>query len=136
MSKVAKTAKEGSADDVKRVLVEEYGLNVPITIVRTLIKKVAYNQTKKEKTDFNLRVMENGDTFAFDNYNYATIDVIYDEERRRANALEEAFHTYAELEGYGNTPSFQEFIDDNKHKLSAFLKDIFQSLLTAWHSIQ
>ena len=134
LSKVAKTAKVGSADDVKRVLNEEYGLNVPIAIVRNLIKRVAYNQTRREKTDFNLRVMENGDTFAFDNYNYATIEILYDEERRRANALEEAFHSYAESEGYDNTPSFQEFIDDNKHKLSAFFSGNYESL--SEHSLE
>lgn len=128
LSIYAKSAREGSADDIKRILSEEYGLDVPLSIVRSLINRIAYNQTRKEKADFNLRVMEKGNSFAFDNYNCDRIESVYDEERRRANALEEAFKSYAELEGYNEVPSFQSFIDDNKHKLSTFFSGNYDSL--------
>lgn len=128
LSLFAKTANTGCAEDIKRVLKTEYGLEVPVSIVRELINKVAAKQSRKEKVDFNLRVMEKGNLFSFDDYDCGRIERLYDEERRRARALEESFNAFAELEGYVKIPSFQDFIDNNKHRLSTFFSGDYESL--------
>lgn len=128
LSSIAQLKKQGSADDVRSTLKNEYGLDVPVTIVRDIIVRVGAKQSRKERNIFNLRVMEKGQYFSFANFNCAEVENVYVEERRCANALEEAYHVFAEAEGYTNSPDFHFFLDQNKHKLSSFFSGDVKSL--------
>lgn len=128
LSSIAQSKTQGSADDVRYYLKAEYGLDVPVSIVKDLIVRVGEKQSRKDRSSFNLRVMEKGTYFAFDNFNCGEVEVVYAEERRCANALEEAYRAFAETEGYANSPDFQFFLDQNKHKLSSFFSGDVTSL--------
>ena len=128
LSRIAQSKTQGSADDVRFNLKAEYGLDVPVTIVKDLIVRVGAKQSRKDRSSFNLRVMEKGTYFAFDNFNCGEIEVVYAEERRCANALEEAYRAFAETEGYADSPDFQFFLDQNKHKLCSFFSGDVTSL--------
>lgn len=108
--------------DIQSIILEEYGIEVPILIVRKLIKAVGTSLSKKERNIFKFDTFEDGKAFQFTNYNYFSTEEIYDRERRNAQALQQAFEDYLKSENLSekNIPSFSQFIDKNKCNLSSF----------------
>ena len=113
---------QGTDIDIQSIILEEYGIEVPILIVRKLIKAVGTSLSKKERNIFKFDTFEDGKAFHFTNYNYFSTEEIYDRERRNAQALQQAFEDYLKSENLSekNIPSFSQFIDKNKCNLSSF----------------
>lgn len=113
---------QGTDIDIQSIILEEYGIEVPILIVRKLIKTVGTSLSKKERNIFKFDTFEDGKAFQFTNYNYFSTEEIYDRERRNAQALQQAFEDYLKSENLSekNIPSFSQFIDKNKCNLSSF----------------
>lgn len=113
---------QGTDIDIQSIILEEYGIDVPILIVRKLIKAVGTSLSKKERNMFKFDFFEDGKAFQFTNYNYFSTEEIYDRERRNAQALQQAFEDYIKSENLSekNIPSFSQFIDKNKCNLSSF----------------
>ena len=113
---------QGTDIDIQSIILEEYGIEVPILIVRKLIKAVGTSLSKKERNIFKFDIFEDGQAFQFTNYNYFSTEEIYDRERRNAQALQQAFEDYLKSENLSekNIPSFSQFIDKNKCNLSSF----------------
>lgn len=113
---------QGIDVDIQSIIFEEYGLEVPILIVRKLIKAVGTSLSKKERNMFKFDFFEDGKAFQFTNYNFYSTEEIYDRERRNAHALQQAFEDYIKSENLSekNIPSFSQFIDKNKCNLSSF----------------
>ena len=113
---------QGTDIDIQSIILEEYGIEVPILIVRKLIKAVGTSLSKKERNIFKFDTFEDGKAFQFTNYNYISTEEIYDRERRNAQALQQAFEDYLKSENLSekNIPSFSQFIDKNKCNLSSF----------------
>lgn len=113
---------QGKDTDIQSIIFEEYGLDVPIVIVRKLIKAVGTSLSKKERNMFKFDFFEDGKSFQFINYNFYSTEEIYNRERRNANALQQAFEDYIKSENLSekNIPSFSQFIDKNKCNLSSF----------------
>lgn len=113
---------QGTDIDIQSIILEEYGIEVPILIVRKLIKAVGTSLSKKERNMFKFDFFEDGKAFQFTNYNYFSTEEIYDRERRNAQALQQAFEDYLKSENLSekNIPSFSQFIDKNKCNLSSF----------------
>lgn len=122
MSLFAKTNTTGTDIDIQKVVENEYGINVPILIVRKLIKTVAKDLSRREKSISNFEIFEDGKSFQFNSFNFNQIEDIYERERRNANALQSAFENYIKVEHDldAEIPSFACFIDKNKQKLSSF----------------
>lgn len=113
---------QGTDVDIQNIILEEYGLEVPILIVRKLIKAVGASLSKKERNTFNFDFFEDGKSFQFTNYNFLSTEETYDRERRNAHALQQAFEDYITSENLSkkNIPNFSQFIDKNKGNLSSF----------------
>ena len=113
---------QGTDIDIQSIILEEYGIEVQILIVRKLIKAVGTSLSKKERNIFKFDIFEDGKAFQFTNYNYFSTEEIYDRERRNAQALQQAFEDYLKSENLSekNIPSFSQFIDKNKCNLSSF----------------
>ena len=113
---------QGTDIDIQSIILEEYGIEVPILIVRKLIKAVGTSLSKKERNIFKFDTFEDGKAFQFTNYNYFSTEEIYDRERRNAQALQQALEDYLKSENLSekNIPSFSQFIDKNKCNLSSF----------------
>lgn len=113
---------QGTDIDIQSIILEEYGIEVPILIVRKLIKAVGTSLSKKERNIFKFDTFEDGKAFQFTNYKYFSTEEIYDRERRNAQALQQAFEDYLKSENLSekNIPSFSQFIDKNKCNLSSF----------------
>ena len=113
---------QGTDIDIQNIIFEEYGLEVPILIVRKLIKAVGTSLSKRERNMSKFDLFEDGKAFQFTNYNFFSTEEIYDRERRNAHALQQAFEDYIKSENLSekNIPSFSQFIDKNKCNLSSF----------------
>lgn len=113
---------QGTDIDIQNIIFEEYGLEVPILIVRKLIKAVGTSLSKRERNMSKFDLFEDGKSFQFTNYKFFSTEEIYDRERRNAHALQQAFEDYIKSENLSekNIPSFSQFIDKNKCNLSSF----------------
>lgn len=125
LSLYAKQKTNGSDQDICNVISSEYGIDVPLLIIRKLIKSVANDLSRKDKSKFDFQIIESGNkfSFSFKSFSFSDIENSYDAERRKSNALQQAFEIFAKEQGedINNIPTFSDFINRNKNKLSSFL---------------
>ena len=143
LSKFSQKGKEyGSDIDIQNEIHKLYGLNVPITIVRQLIKASAKNFSKKEKQEASIEIYENGKNFKLKFFSFNQLEKIYNQLASDSALLQKAFEHYhfdCSDEDITSTdaPKFVDFIDKYKNKLSHFFagesldgEDIDNSYLT------
>lgn len=126
----SKKNNKGKDVDIQEIVDKEFGISVPILIVRKLIKAVAKDLSRKEKSTSNFKVFEDGMSFQFDSFEFNHLEEIYEREKRNANSLQKVFEDYVKIENGINDkiPSLACFIYKNKQKLSSFFcKKIFNT---------
>ena len=125
LSLYAKTKNIGSDQDICNLISSEYGIEVPLLIIRKLIKSIVNNLSRKDKNKFDFKIIENGNNFSFSfkSFSFSDIEESYNVEKRKSNALQRAFEIFAKEQGedINTIPSFSDFINKNKNKLSSFL---------------
>ena len=125
LSLYAKNKTFGSDYDIRNLISSEYGVDVPLLIVRKLIKSVEKDLSRKDRAKFDFQINEKGNSFSFSfkSYAFSSIEDSYEAERRKSNALQQAFEIFAKNQGddINNLPAFSDFIDKNKNKISSFL---------------
>ena len=120
LSRIASTKKQGSHQDVQSQLLADFGLNVPEEIVRQLIVRIHSRLSTRERKTFGFTIMDKGRAFQFESFSYGAIEDTYNQIKRGANALEEAFQNFVLAQGQEPSIPFQSFIDANKHILSSY----------------
>lgn len=132
LSLYAKNKTFGSDYDIRNLISLEYGVNVPLLIVRKLIKSVEKGLSRKDRAKFDFQINEKGNSFSFSfkSYAFSGVEDSYDAERRKSNALQQAFEIFAKNQGddINNLPAFSDFIDKNKNKISSFLSGKVNSI--------
>lgn len=125
LSLYAKQKTIGSDRDICNIISSEYGINVPLLIIRKLIKSVVNDLSRRDKSKFDFQIIENGNNFSFSfkSFSFSAIEDSYDAEKRKSNALQQAFEIFAKDQGEdpNNIPTFSDFINKNKNKISSFL---------------
>lgn len=125
LSLYAKNKTIGSDQDICNLISSEYGIDVPLLIIRKLIRSVVNDLSRKDKTKFDFQIIENGNNFSFSfkSFSFGDIEESYNVERRKSNALQQAFEIFAKEQGgnINDIPSFSDFINKNKNKISSFL---------------
>ena len=125
LSLYAKEKNVGNDKDIRSIIAKEYGIDVPLLIVRKLIKSVGKNLSRRDKDKFNLHIDERGNSFSFSfkSFSFSNIEDSYEAERRKSNALQKAFEIFAKGQGENidKIPAFSDFINKNKNKISSFL---------------
>lgn len=125
LSLYAKEKNEGNDKDIRSIIAKEYGIDVPLLIVRKLIKSVGENLSRRDKDKFNFHIDERGNSFSFSfkSFSFSNIEDSYEAERRKSNALQKAFEIFAKEQGENidKIPAFSDFINKNKNKISSFL---------------
>lgn len=125
LSLYAKERNVGSDQDICNIISSEYGINVPLLIIRKLIKSVVNDLSRSDKNKFDFQIIENGNNFSFTfkSFSFSVIEDSYNAERRKSNALQQAFEMFAKEQGedINNIPTFSDFINKNKNKISSFL---------------
>lgn len=130
MSLYAKNKTIGKDTDIQKIILNEYGINVPLIIVQKLIVAVGRDLSKREQEKYGYEYFESGKSFQFESYTFTSLEEEYDRQRRQANALQLAFETFTKLEKKNNKsiPSFTEFIVKYKNELSTFLSGRINSM--------
>ena len=77
LSLYAKNKTIGNDQDICNIISSEYGIDVPLLIIRKLIKSVFKDLSRKDKTKFNFQVMENGNIFSFSFKSFSFISTNY-----------------------------------------------------------
>ena len=125
LSLYSKKGTIGTDQDIRNIISLEYGIDVPLLIVRKLIKSVGRNLSSRDKAKFDFHIEEQGNSFSFSfkSFAFSNIENSYEAERRKSNALQQAFEIFAKGQGedINNLPTFSDFINKNKNKLSSFL---------------
>lgn len=135
LSLYAKQNTQGCDNDIRNIISTEYGIDVPLLIVRKLIKSVMHDLSRKDRNKFDFNIEETGNNFSFSfkSFSFSSIEDSYDTEKRRSNALQKAFEIFAEKQGddIHNIPTFSDFINKNKNKVSSFLSGRVDDIIDA-----
>ena len=55
----------GTDQDIRNIISSEYGIDVPLLIVRKLIKSVGRNLSRRDRAKFDFHIEEQGNSFSF-----------------------------------------------------------------------
>ena len=115
----------GTASDIKTIVANEYGIDVPVVIIKKLINATFKSLSNKARKKYSFTVFQNGETFEIQKYAFSDLEIQYKRGQRNAKALEKAFEAYLESEEVetGAVPLFAGFLDKNKRHLAAFFKN-------------
>jgi len=114
----------GSAKNIKDLILQEYGIDVPQIMVKKLINSTYKSLSTRAKRKYCFNVFENGETFEIQKYAFSDLEIHYKKGKRNAVALQNAFAEYIKAENIDveNIPSFSEFLEKNKKHLASFFK--------------
>lgn len=121
----------GTSNDIKKVMKDEFGVDMPLLVVQKLIVAIANGMSRKQKEKSDFKYFEKGKSFQCNSYVFNDLEQAYETERRQANALQEAFEVFVksqDADSEGEMPSFASFIDRYKNELSSFLSGKTKSL--------
>lgn len=121
----------GTSNDIKKVMKDEFGIDMPLLVVQKLIVAIANGMSRKQKEKSDFKYFEKGKSFQCNSYVFNDLEQAYETERRQANALQEAFEVFVksqDADSEGEMPSFASFIDRYKNELSSFLSGKTKSL--------
>lgn len=114
----------GNDTDIQEMLKELYGIDVPIVVVRQLLKAVETGMSRKEIGNSGFSTLENGKSFKIEKYTFIELEEKYKIGKRNAKGIQTAFESYIidqKIEEE-NIPTFGEFLSKNRIKLTAFFK--------------
>jgi hypothetical protein len=114
----------GHDTDIQNLILDEYGISVPIVVLRQILKAIENQMSRKEKGKTGFSTLENGKSFKIEKFTFLDLEESYKIGERNAKGLQEAFEKYLLLEEISieNVPTFGQFISKNKTKLSSFFK--------------
>lgn len=117
-------ATQGKAQDIQEIIKQEYGIDVPIIIVRKLIVSVLSSLSKRKKTEFGAQSFEHGDSFQLTQYSFTDLETKYKKGLRDASKLEHSFNDYLSSEQIDSAkfPTFTDFLDRNKRQIASFFR--------------
>lgn len=117
-------ATQGTAQDIQEIIKQEYGIDVPIIIVRKLIVSVLSSLSKRKKTEFGAQSFEHGDSFQLTQYSFTDLETKYKKGLRDASKLERSFNDYLSSEQIDSAklPTFTDFLDRNKRQIASFFR--------------
>jgi hypothetical protein len=115
----------GNVEDIKKLIIEEYGINVPTIVVKKLINATFKSLSNRARKKYNFTVFQNGESFEIQKHAFSDLEIDYKKGQRNAKALQDAFETYLKSEEIDLTgvPAFSSFLEKNKKHLAAFFKN-------------
>ena len=117
-------AAQGTSQDIQEIIKQEYGIDVPIIIVRKLIVSVFASLSRRKKMELGAQSFEHGDSFQLTQYSFTDLEAKYKKGLRDTSKLELAFTNYLSTEQIDATklPAFTDFLDKNKRQIASFFK--------------
>lgn len=115
----------GGVEDIKKIIADEYGIDVPTFVVKKLINAVFKSLSSRAKKKYKFNVYKNGEIFEIEKYTFSDLEINYKKGQRNAKALNSAFEVYLKSEDINasEVPNFSAFLDKNKKHLASFFKN-------------
>jgi len=114
----------GTDKDIQDEIFELYGLKVPLSVVRQLLRGVFKSMSRKEKQKSSIKIFEKGKSFQIELFEFDKYERAYELIQEETELLQTAFYNYAkthpEYTSDDNLIKFSEFINRNKTRLSYF----------------
>lgn len=118
--------KSGGKDtDVQAEIKKLFGLEIPIYLIRQMLRAVEKQLSKNEKKRLGFVLFENGQSFQLQSsFEINELERKYNKEKRNVNALQLAFEEYLKANSISdkNEFSFVDFINQNQKVLSSYFK--------------
>mgnify|MGYP001627773590 CR=1 FL=1 len=112
---------EGKDEDIKEIINEYYGLDIPIIVVRQLIRGVHSDLSRSQKKESGFEIFEDGHSFQMKDFTFKEIEEKYKSSESESVLLQDSF------EGFKKDIGIQEdiaplsaFIDDYRKELTSF----------------
>jgi len=117
-------ATHGNASDIKALILKEYGLDIPVVMVKKLINATLKSLSNRAREKLNFSVFQNGETFEIQKFAFDELETQYKKGARDAQALQNAFIHYLNSESINKDeiPTFTDFLGKNKKHLASFFK--------------
>lgn len=117
-------ATHGTATDIKKIINDEYGIEIPLIMIKRLINAAFKSLSGRARSKTNFKVFDNGESFEIQKHAFSDLEIQYKKGARNANALQVAFHEYLKNESIeiDKVPTFTEFLNKNKKHLASFFK--------------
>jgi len=114
----------GNASNIKDLIKQEYGIDVPHIMVKKLINATCKSLSNRARKKHSFNVFQSGETFEIQKYAFSDLEIQYKKGKRNAIGLQDAFTAYISAEGVEseNVPSFSAFLEKNKKHLASFFK--------------
>lgn len=114
----------GNAKNIKDLILQEYGIDVPQLLVKKLINATYKSLSNRSKKKYNFNVFQHGETFEIQKYAFSDLEIQYKKGKRNAVGLQNAFLAYITAENIEieNIPTFSDFLEKNKKHLASFFK--------------
>lgn len=114
----------GKALDIKELIRGEYGIDVPIVMVKKLINASFKSLSNNTRVSINFKIFQNGDSFEMQKYAFNDLETQYKKGTRNAQAIQISFIHYLNSENINKDeiPTFTDFLGKNKKQLASFFK--------------
>jgi hypothetical protein len=118
----AKRQSHGSIDDIQKVIVEEFQIQIPIAFLKRLLRSVSQQMSNKERNNSSFVLFENGHHFSIGRYAFIDLELKVKRGKREAEAIQKAFEEFLEEEQIpvSEVLPFAEFLKKNNSRLASF----------------
>ena len=115
----------GQVGDIKNLIAEEYGINVPTFVVKKLINASFKSLSSRARKKYKFSVFQNGESFEIEKFAFSDLEIDYKKGQRNAKAIQVAFEAFLQSEDIElpGVPNFSAFLDKNKKHLAAFFRN-------------
>lgn len=122
LSSYSQTIHGGKDTDAKAAFVDMYGIDMPVYMVRQMLRLMEKEMSRAERRRAGFSVFEKGKSFTIADCTFANNEAGYQAEARKTRALQDAFTEFIAGVGLDSTaiPSLHAFIDQNRLKLASF----------------
>ena len=114
----------GFDTDIQQQVKELYDIDMPILIVKQLLRSIENQMSRKEKLQTGFKIMDKGASFEVKALAFLELEDRYKQSQREVKFLQQSFESYLhqEVEDISEIPSFSDFLNKNKNKISSFFK--------------
>jgi hypothetical protein len=106
--------------EIKTIIEEEYGIDIPMPVLKTILQKLSLQINSKEEKVFELY---NDGAFWIRDYVFEDYDIYLEESKRKIRDLQNTFKEFCKIYNVDNMSenSIIKFIEKNRHSISRYL---------------
>lgn len=105
--------------EIKNIIEENYGIDIPIPVLRSILKKIASEVNKEEK----IFELYQDDSFWIKNYVFEDFDEHIEKSKKEIHVLQDMFKKFCQINNvdYNENSCIIKFIEKNKVSISSYL---------------